>query len=234
MNKTNKELINIIKKHKSVNCPAYSNKKKSELVKIVNNLNLIKAEPTVKKESKKETKKLTKKPTKEPTKKPTKEPKKEPKKEEDGKTRRFNIAKEQRKEYLSNFKKVYGREFNPDKENYPILINQRIKELKEILKKRNEKKAEPKKRKEKKSEVIKKPTKKKSENNSLSKLNKKEQEFINKKEKIRKKIDIENKKLQKQFNIESKEKIEKLDEELDDIIKQEKEYYRIKFDTFNF
>jgi len=64
MNKTNKELINIIKKHKTVNCPAYSNKKKSELVKIVNNLNLIKAEPTVKKE--------TKKPTKEPTKKLTK------------------------------------------------------------------------------------------------------------------------------------------------------------------
>ena len=139
MNKTNKELINIIKKYKSVNCPAYSNKKKSELVKIVNNLNLIKAEPTVKKE--------TKKPTKEPTKK---------------------------------------------------------------------------------------LTKKKSENNSLSKLNKKEQEFINKKEKIKKKIDIENKKLQKQFNIKSKEKIEKLDEELDDIIKKEKEYYRLKFDTFNF
>jgi len=139
MNKTNKELINIIRKYKTVNCPAYSNKKKSELVKIVNNLNLIKAEPTVKKE--------TKKPTKEPTKK---------------------------------------------------------------------------------------LTKKKSENNSLSKLNKKEQEFINKKEKIKKKIDIENKKLQKQFNIKSKEKIEKLDEELDDIIKKEKEYYRLKFDTFNF
>ena len=147
MNKTNKELINIIRKYKTVNCPAYSNKKKSELVKIVNNLNLIKAEPTVKKESKKPTKELTKKPTKEPTKK---------------------------------------------------------------------------------------LTKKKSENNSLSKLNKKEQEFINKKEKIKKKIDIENKKLQKQFNIKSKEKIEKLDEELDDIIKKEKEYYRLKFDTFNF
>ena len=40
MDKTNKELINIIKKHKSVNCPAYSNKKKTELIKIVNNLNL--------------------------------------------------------------------------------------------------------------------------------------------------------------------------------------------------
>jgi len=155
MNKTNKELINIIRKYKTVNCPAYSNKKKSELVKIVNNLNLIKAEPTVKKETKKPTKELTKKPTKEPTKKPTKEP-------------------------------------------------------------------------------TKKLTKKKSENNSLSKLNKKEQEFINKKEKIKKKIDIENKKLQKQFNIKSKEKIEKLDEELDDIIKKEKEYYRLKFDTFNF
>ena len=59
MNKTNKELINIIRKYKSVNCPAYSNKKKSELVKIVNNLNLIKAEPKKEPKKKAEPKKPT-------------------------------------------------------------------------------------------------------------------------------------------------------------------------------
>ncbi len=134
--KTKKDLIDLIKKHKKNNCPAYSNKKKDELLKIVNNLNLKKSE--------------VKKPE---VKKPT-------------------------------------------------------------VKKETIKKPE-----------VKKPTVKKE---SKEKLNKKEQDFINKKDKIKKSINkITSAKNFKQYK--EQPKIDKLEEELDDVIKKEKEYYRKKF-----
>ena len=66
---TKKDLVDLIKKHKKTNCPAYSNKKKDELIKIVNNLNL---KETVKETVKKpKVKKTVKKPkVKETVKKP--------------------------------------------------------------------------------------------------------------------------------------------------------------------
>jgi len=276
--KTKKDLIDLIKKHKKNNCPAYSNKKKDELLKIVNNLNLKKSEvkkPEVKKPTVKKAKvKLYKnslieklipginvnadknlKPLKEEfypdennikdmkkykkildeknknkqisvveynriikevenrikeleVKKPS--VKKETEKKESGSLLRNRLRREQLKEYKELFNKFYGREWNPDKDNIPFVLNMAIKDLKEKLKE--------------------KPTVKKSsvKKESKEKLNKKEKDFINKKDKIKKSINkITSAKNFKQYK--EQPKIDKLEEELDDVIKKEKEYYRKKF-----
>ena len=47
--KTNAQLKKIIREHKKTNCPAFSNKKKSDLLSIINKLNLNKSDTKPKK-----------------------------------------------------------------------------------------------------------------------------------------------------------------------------------------
>ncbi len=211
--KTKKDLIDLIKKHKKNNCPAYSNKKKDELLKIVNNLNLKKSEvkkPEVKKPTVKKAKvKLYKNSLIEKlipginvnADKNLKPLKKEFYPDE-------NNIKDMKK-----YKKILD-EKNKNKQISVVEYNRIIKEVENRIKELE----------------VKKPSVKKSsvKKESKEKLNKKEQDFINKKDKIKKSINkITSAKNFNQYK--EQPKIDKLEEELDDVIKKEKEYYRKKF-----